>query len=138
MKDKLTSTQFLTLPEGTEGFIVCCDSSRLGLGCVLMQHVKVIAYATRQLKVHEKNYLTHDLELKAVVFELNIWIHYLYGVHVDVFTDHKNLQYVFTHKELNLRQRRWLEFLKDNDIIVHYHPGKANFSSIRSYEIIYG
>ena len=76
--------------------------------------------------VHKKNYPTHDLELAAVVFALKIWRHYLYGVHVDVFTDHKSLQYVFTQKELNLRQRRWLEFLKDYDMSVHYHPGKAN------------
>ena len=69
---------------------------------------------------------THDLKLAAVVFALNIWINYLYGVHVDVFIDHKSLQYVFTKKELNLRQRRWLEFLKDYDMSVHYHPVKAN------------
>ncbi|WMV30377.1 hypothetical protein MTR67_023762, partial [Solanum verrucosum] len=109
-----------------EGFVVYCDASRVGLGCVLMQNGKVIAYASRQLKVHEKNYPTHDLELAAVVFALKIWRHYLYGVHVDVFTDHKSLQYVFTQKDLNLRQRRWLEFLKDYDMSVHYHPGKAN------------
>ncbi|WMV55015.1 hypothetical protein MTR67_048400, partial [Solanum verrucosum] len=109
-----------------EGFVVYCDASRVGLGCVLMQNGKVIAYVSRQLKVHEKNYPTHDLELAAVVFALKIWRHYLYGVHVDVFTDHKSLQYVFTQKDLNLRQRRWLEFLKDYDMSVHYHPGKAN------------
>ncbi|WMV46412.1 hypothetical protein MTR67_039797 [Solanum verrucosum] len=113
LKDKLTSALVLTLPEGTEGFVVYCDASRVGLGCVFMQHGKVIAYASRQLKVHDKNYPTHDLELAAVVFALMIWRHYLYGVHVDVFTDHKSLQYVFTQKELNLRQRRWLELLKD-------------------------
>ena len=84
----------LTLPEGTQGFVVYCDASRVGLGCVLMQNGKVMAYASRQLKVHEKNYPTHDLELAAVVFALKIWRHYLYGVHVDVFTDHKSLQYV--------------------------------------------
>src|SRR5688572_31137563 len=91
-----------------------------------MQHGKVIAYASRQLKTHEKNYPTHDLELAAVVFALKIWRHYLYGVHVDVFTDQKSLQYVFTQKDLNLRQMRWLELLKDYDISVLYHPGKAN------------
>ena len=91
LKDKLTSAPVLTLPEGTEGFVVYCDASRVGLGCVLMQHGKVIAYVSRQLKVHEKNYPTHDLELAAVVFALKIWRHYLYGVHVDVFTDHKSL-----------------------------------------------
>jgi len=81
----------LTLPEGTHGFVVYCDASRVGLGCVLMQNDKVIVYASRHLKVHEKNYQTHDLELAAVVFYLKIWRHYLYGVHVDVFTDHKSL-----------------------------------------------
>ena len=83
-------------------------------------------YASRHIKVHEKNYPTHDLELAAMAFALKIWRHYLYGVHVDVFTDHKSLQYVFTQKELNLCQRRWLEFLKDYDMSVHYNPGKAN------------
>ncbi|MCQ7842167.1 Ty3/Gypsy family RNase HI domain-containing protein, partial [Salmonella enterica] len=86
----------------------------------------VIAYASRQLRVHEKNYLTLDLELAVVVFALKIWRHYLYGVHVDVFTDHKSLQYVFSQKELNLRHRRWLELLKDYDMSILYHPGKAN------------
>ncbi|WMV34231.1 hypothetical protein MTR67_027616, partial [Solanum verrucosum] len=96
------------------------------LGCVLMQNDKVIVYASRQLKVHEKNYQTHDLELAVVVFSLKIWRHYIYGVHVDVLTDHKSLQYVFTKKELNLRQMRWLELLKDYDMSILYHPGKAN------------
>ena len=126
MKTRLTTYPVLTLPEGSDGYVIYCDASRVGLGCVLMQRGKVIAYASRQLKVHEKNYPTHDLELAAVVFALKIWRHYLYGVHVDVFTDHKSLQYIFTQKELNLRQRRWLEFLKDYDMSVHYHPGKAN------------
>ena len=90
-----------------------------------MQRGKVIAHASRQLKVHEKNYPT-NLERAVVVFALKIWRHYLYGVHVDVFTDHKSLQYVLTQKEFNLRQRRWLEFLKDNDMSVYYHLGKAN------------
>ncbi|KAH0682737.1 hypothetical protein KY285_020250 [Solanum tuberosum] len=126
LKTRLTTTPVLTLPEGSDGYVIYCDASRVGLGCVLMQRGKVIAYASRQLKVHEKNYPTHDLELAAVVFTLKIWRHYLYGVHVDVFTDHKSLHFVFTQKELNLRQRRWLEFLKDYDMSVHYHPGKAN------------
>ena len=106
--------------------MIYCDAFRVGLGCVLMQRYKVISYASRKLKVHEKNYPTHNLEFAAVVFALKICRHYLYGVHVDVFTDHKSLNYVFTQKELKLRQRRWLEFLKDYDISVHYHPGKAN------------
>ncbi|WMV13887.1 hypothetical protein MTR67_007272, partial [Solanum verrucosum] len=91
-----------------------------------MQRGKAITYASRQLKVHEKNYPTHDLEFAAMAFALKIWRHYFYGVHVDVFTHHKSLKYVFTQKELNLRQRKWLEFLKDYDMSVHYHPGKTN------------
>ncbi|WMV40955.1 hypothetical protein MTR67_034340 [Solanum verrucosum] len=126
LKKRLTTAPILTLPEGTQGFVVYCDAPRVGLGCVLVQNDKVIAYASRQLKVHEKNYPTHDLELAAVVFALKIWRHYLYGVHVDIFTDHKSLQYVLTQKELNLRQRRWLELLKDYDLSILYHPGKAN------------
>ena len=92
----------LTLLEGSDGYVIYYDAFRSGIGCVLMQRDKAIPYAFRQLKVHEKNYQTHDLELAAVVFALKIWIHYLYSVHVDVFIDHKSLQYVFTHKELNL------------------------------------
>ena len=102
------------------------DAYRVGLGCVLIKRGKVISYASRQLKVHEKNYPMHDLEHAAVVFALKIWRHYLYEVHVDVFNDHKSHQYLFTQKELNFYQRRWLEFLKDYDMSVHYHPGKAN------------
>ena len=86
----------------------------------------MIAYASRQLKVHDKNYPNHDLEFAAVVFALKIWRHYLYGVHVHLFTNHKSLHCVFTLKELNLRRRRYLEFLKDYDMSVHYHPAKAN------------
>ncbi|XP_075096267.1 uncharacterized protein LOC142174380 [Nicotiana tabacum] len=103
LKKRLTSAPVLTLLEGNEGFVVYCDASGVGLGCVLMQHGKVIAYASRQLKAHEKNYPTHDLELAVVVFALKIWRHYLYGVHVDIFTDHKSLQYIFKQRELNLR-----------------------------------
>ena len=91
-----------------------------------MQGGKVITYASRQLKVHEKNYPTHDTELEAVVFALKLWRHYLYGVHVDVLIDHKSLQYVFTQRELNLRHRRWLDLLKDYDMSVHYNLGKPN------------
>ena len=91
-----------------------------------MQHGKVIAYGSRQLRPHEKNYPTHALELAAVVFAFNIWCHYLYGVHVDVYTDHKSLKYIFKQKDLNLRQRRWLELLKDDNIDILYHPDNAN------------
>ncbi|KAL4034988.1 hypothetical protein IC575_003662 [Cucumis melo] len=102
------------------------DASKKGLGCVLMQQGKVVAYASRQLKSHEQNYPTHDLELAAVVFALKIWRHYLYGEKIQIFTDHKSLKYFFTQKELNMRQRRWLELVKDYDCEILYHPGKAN------------
>ena len=106
--------------------MVYSDASRQGLGCVLMQNDRVIAYASRQLKKHEENCPTHDLELATVVFALKIWRHYLYGVPFRIFTDHKSLQYIFTQKELNLRQKRWLELIKDYDFTIEYHPGKAN------------
>ena len=91
-----------------------------------MQHGKVVAYSSRQLKDHERNYPTHDLELAAVVHALKIWRHYLYGAQFEIFTDHQSLKYIFTQKELNLRQRRWIELLKDYDFALQYHPGKAN------------
>ncbi|GKD99793.1 putative reverse transcriptase domain-containing protein [Tanacetum coccineum] len=112
--------------KGVENFIVYCDASHKGLGAVLMQNEKVIAYASRQLKIHEKNYTTHDLELGAVVFALKIWRHYLYGTKCTVFTDHKSLQHILDQKELNMRQRRWLELLSDYDCEIRYHPRKAN------------
>nr|GFC70942.1 putative reverse transcriptase domain-containing protein [Tanacetum cinerariifolium] len=93
---------------------------------VLMQREKVISYASRQLKTHEKNYTTHDLELGAVVFAFKIWRHYLYGTKCTVFTDHKSLQHILDQKELNMRQHRWLELLSDYDFDIHYHPWKAN------------
>ncbi|GJT15012.1 putative reverse transcriptase domain-containing protein [Tanacetum coccineum] len=96
------------------------------LGDVLMQRENVIAYASQQLKIHEKNYTTHDLELGAVVFALMIWRHYMYGTKCTVFTDHKSLQHILYQKELNMRQRRWLELLSDYDCEIRYHPGKAN------------
>ncbi|XP_056688567.1 uncharacterized protein [Spinacia oleracea] len=126
LKRRLTSAPILTLPSGTEGFVIYSDASKHGLGCVLMQKGKVIDYASRQLKPHEQNYPTPDLELAAVVFALKIWRHYLYGASCQIFTDHKSLKYIFTQKELNMRQRRWLELLKDYDLDIQYHPGKAN------------
>ncbi|GJU84207.1 putative reverse transcriptase domain-containing protein [Tanacetum coccineum] len=126
IKQKLCSTLILALPKGSENLIVYCDASHKGLGVVLMQNEKVIAYASRQLKIHEKNYTTHDLELGAVVFALKIWRHYLYGTRCTVFTDHKSLQHILDQKELNMRQRRWLELLSDYDCDIRYHPGKAN------------
>ena len=126
LKGRLTSAPVLALPNGRDGFVVYNDASRQGLGCVVMQNDRVIAYASRQLKKHEENYPTHDLELAAVVFALKIWRHYLYGVPCRIFIDHKIFQYIFTQKELNLRQRRWLELIKDYDCTIEYHPGKAN------------
>jgi hypothetical protein len=126
LKHRLVTAPVLTLPSGTGGFVIYSDASHKGLGCVLMQQGKVIAYASRQLKLHERNYPTHDLELAAVVFALKIWRHYLYGEHCEIYTDHKSLKYFFTQKELNMRQRRWLELLSDYDCSINYHPGKAN------------
>ncbi|GJZ26388.1 reverse transcriptase domain-containing protein [Tanacetum coccineum] len=126
LKKKLCSAPILALPEGSEDFIAYCDASKKGLGAVLMQREKVISYASRQLKIHEKNYTTHDLELGAMVFALKIWRHYLYGTKCTVFTDHKSLQHILDQKELNMRQRRWLELLSDYDCDIRYHPGKAN------------
>ena len=102
------------------------DASLNGLGCVLMQKGKVIAYASRQLKPHEKNYPTHDLELAAIVFALKIWRHYLFGEKCHMFSDHKSLKYLMTQKDFNLQQRRWFELLKDYELVIDYHPGKAN------------
>ncbi|KAJ4962209.1 hypothetical protein NE237_022148 [Protea cynaroides] len=107
-------------------FTLYIDASGLGLGCVLMQGEQVVAYASRQLKTHEKNYPTHDLELVAIVHAVKIWRHYLYGEKFQIKSDHKSLTYLFNQKELNMRQRRWLELLKDYDCDIQYHPGKAN------------
>ncbi|GJS06444.1 putative reverse transcriptase domain-containing protein [Tanacetum coccineum] len=126
LKQKLCSAPILALLEGSEDFITYCDASKKGLGAVLMQREKVIAYASRQLKIHEKNHTTHDLELGAVVFALKIWRHYLYRTKCTVFTDHKSLQHILNQKELNMRQRRWLKLLSDYDCKIRYHPGKAN------------
>nr|GEW97743.1 retrotransposon protein, putative, Ty3-gypsy subclass [Tanacetum cinerariifolium] len=97
-----------------------------GLGAVLMQNEKVIAYASRQLNIYEKNYTTHDLELEVGVFTLKMWRHYLYGTRCTLFTDHKSLQYIIDQEELNMRQRHWLELLSDYDCDIRYHPGKEN------------
>ncbi|GJY92222.1 putative reverse transcriptase domain-containing protein, partial [Tanacetum coccineum] len=126
LNQKLCSAPILALPEGIEDFIAYYDASKKGLGVVIMQREKVIAYASHQLKIHEKNYTTHDLELGAVVFALKIWRHYLYGTKCTVFTDHKSLQHNLNQKELNMMQRCWLELLSDYDCEIQYHPGKAN------------
>nr|GEV28147.1 putative reverse transcriptase domain-containing protein [Tanacetum cinerariifolium] len=126
LKQKLYEALILALPEGNDDFVVYCDASIQGLGAVFMQREKVIAYESRQLKPHEENYTTHDLELGAVVFALKIWRHYLYGTKCIVFTDHKSLQHVLNQKELNMRQCRWLELFADYDCEIHYHLGKTN------------
>ena len=115
MKKRLTTALVLTIPQGGEKFTIYRDASHQGLGCVLMQDGKVIAYGSRQLKPHELNYPTHDLELAAIVFALKIWRHYLFGEKFDLFSDHKSLKYLFSQKELNIRHRRWMELLKDYD-----------------------
>nr|GEV95434.1 hypothetical protein [Tanacetum cinerariifolium] len=126
LSKKLCSASILALIEGSENFVVYCDASHKGLGAILMQKEKVIAYASRQLKFHENNYTIHNLELGAVVFALKMWRHYLYGTKCVVFTNHKCLQHILDQKELNIRQRRWLELLSDYDYEIRYHPGKAN------------
>jgi hypothetical protein len=126
LKEKLTSVPILVLPDIRKDFVIYCDASRQGLGGVLMQDGKVVAYVSRQLRPHQENYPTHDLPLAAVIHALKIWRHYLIGNHCDIYTDHKSLKYIFTQSDLNLRQRRWLELIKDYDLEVHYHPGKAN------------
>ncbi|GJT06390.1 putative reverse transcriptase domain-containing protein [Tanacetum coccineum] len=126
LKDMLYDAPILALPEGTDDFVVYCDASNQGFGYVLMQRNKVIAYASKQLKIHEKNYTTHDLELGVVVFALKTWRHYLYGTRSVIYTDHKILQHIFDQKELNMRQRRWIELFSDYDYEIRYHPGKTN------------
>ena len=126
MKEKLVSALVLALPESGKKFEVYSDASLQGLGCVLMQEGRVIAYASRQLKPHEKRYPVHDLELAAVILALKIWRHYIFGERCKIFTDHKSLKYILTQKELNMRQRRWLELIKDYDLEILYHPRKAN------------
>ncbi|GKD02057.1 putative reverse transcriptase domain-containing protein [Tanacetum coccineum] len=126
LKDKLCNALVLAFPDGIKDFMVYCDASGLGLGCVLMQRSKLIAYASRQLKIHDKNYTTHDLELGAVVFALKIWRHYLYGTKSVIYTNHKSLQHIFSQKELNMRQRHWIEIFSDYDCEIRYHPSKAN------------
>jgi hypothetical protein len=126
LKRRLTTTPVLTLPDIQQDFVVYCDASRQGLGCVLMQDGKVVAYASRQLKPHEQNYPTHDLEFASIVHALNIWRHYLIGNKCEIYIDNKSLKYIFTQPDLNLRQRRWLELVKDYNLEIHYHPGKAN------------
>jgi hypothetical protein len=116
----------LAQPDITKPFDVYCDASGTGLGYVLMQEGRVISYSLRQLRRHEENYSTHDVELAAVVMALRTWRYYLLGNVVHIYTDHKNLRYIFTQPDLNMRQRRWLELIKHYELKVHYHPEKAN------------
>nr|GEW71909.1 putative reverse transcriptase domain-containing protein [Tanacetum cinerariifolium] len=126
LKDKFCNAPVLALLDGPEDFMVYCDASCQGLGCVLMQKGKVIAYSFRQLKIQEKNYTTHDLELGTVVFALKIWRHYLYGTKSIIYTDHKSLQHISNQKELNMCQRHWIELFSNYDCKIRYHPYKVN------------
>ena len=126
MKRRLTSAPILIVLDRGQGYTMYCDASRAGLGCVLMQSGRVVAYGSHKLKNHEQNYPTHDIELATVVFALKIWRHYLYGGEFEVYSDHKILKYIFTQWDLKMRQREWMEFLEDYDFTFHYHPGKAN------------
>ena len=126
LKTKLTTAPVLVLPDTSKDFVVYCDASLQGLGCVLMQDGHVVAYASRQLKPHELNYPTHDLELAAVIHALKQWRPYLYGNRWELYSDHQSLKYLFTQPDMNIRQRRWLEVIKDYDLGLNYKPGKAN------------
>ena len=126
LKEKLTHAPVLVIPKGNEEMTVYTDACGTGLGAVLMQGGRVVAYASRQLKPHERRYPTHDLELAAIVFALKMWRHYLLGERFELFTDHKSLKYLFSQKDLNLRQQRWLEFLASYDFDIAYTPGKGN------------
>ena len=126
LKAFLTEAPVLTQLTYGKEYVIFSDASLNGLGCVLIQEGKVVAYASRQLKPHEKNFPMHDLELVAIVFALKIWRHYLYGEKCFIYIDHKSLKYLSSQRELNLRQRRWMELIKDYDCVIDYHLGKAN------------
>ena len=122
----MTSADVLTLPSGTESYTVYYDALWIGLRCVLMQNGKVVVYVSRQLMSHNQNYSVHDLEMTTVVFALKIWRYYLYEATCEIYTDHKSLKYIFEYKDLNFRQRRWMELFKHYDCTILYHLGKAN------------
>jgi hypothetical protein len=126
LKKRLRTTLVLVMLDMEKPFSFYCDASGQGLGCVLMQDVHMVAYASRQLRKHEVNYPTHDLELDVVVHTLNIWRHYLMGKRCELYMDHKSLKYIFMQPDLNLRQRRWLELIQDYDLVINYRPGKTN------------
>jgi hypothetical protein len=126
----LTTTPVLAKPDIIKSFDVYCGASGTELGCVLMQEGRVISYSLQQLRRHKEHYPTHDLELAAVVLTLRMWQHYLLGNVVHIYMDHKSLKYIFTQSDLNMRQRRWRELIKDSEIEVHYCPGKANVARL--------
>jgi hypothetical protein len=126
LKKPLTTTLILVMTDMAKSFSIYCDASGQGVGCVLMQDGHMVAYASRQLRKHEAHYLTHDLELAAVVHALKIWRHYLMGKRCELYTDHKSLKYIFIQLNLDLRQRRWLQLIKYYDLGINYHLGKAN------------
>jgi hypothetical protein len=126
LKKRLMTAPILVMPDMEKPFSIYCDASGQGLGCVLMQDSHVVAYASWQLRKYEAHYPTHDLESATVVHAVKIWRHYLIGKRCELYTDHKSLNYIFTQSNLNLRQRRWLELIKDYDLGINYHPGKAN------------
>jgi hypothetical protein len=126
LKKRLTSAPVLILSDITKKFDIYCDASQQGLSCVLMQDGQVVSYTSCQLRKHEGNYPTHDLELAAVVHVLKIWRHYLISHRCEIYSDYKSLKYIFTQNDLNLRQRRWLKLIKDYDLGINYHPRKAN------------
>jgi hypothetical protein len=122
----MTTAPILVMTDMEKSFSIYCDASGQGLGCVLMQDCHAVRYASRQLRKHEAHYPTYDLELAAVVHSLKIWWHYLMKKRCELYTDHKSLKYIFTQSNLNLRQKRWLELIKDYDLGINYHPGRAN------------
>ena len=117
LKRRLTLAPIFIIPERGQRYTVYCDASNDKLRCVLMQSERVVAYGSRQLKNHEQNYPTHDMELAAIVFPLKIWLHYLYGQQFEVFSNHKSLKYIFTQQDLNIRRGRWMEYLEDYDFV---------------------
>jgi hypothetical protein len=126
LNKRLTMAPVLTMPDMEKPFSIYCDACSQGLGCVLIQDGHVVVYASRQLRKHEEKYPAHDLELAAVVHALMIWRHYIIGKRCEVYSDHKSLKYIFTQPDFNLRQRKSLELIKDYDLGINYHPGKAN------------
>lgn len=126
LKQWLTTTLLLTLLNETGEYTIHNDASYQGLRCLLTQHRWVIAYGSRQLKTHERNYPTHDLELTVIIYALKLQRHYLYGETFKIYTDNKSLKYIFTHNDLNIHQKQWIKLLKNYDCKILYHPGKGN------------